>query len=277
MRPTEPEEPLARRRSRRRRRRAVRDRSRRTTSRRSPRSSSDGHGSRVSSRPDPARCSCNSVVDKAERDAILRQGVVLPETPRQRRELAALEEDLESIALRGKPLPVRARAFRPSAEAYLVATRGPLPYMLRLREIEQGTAELEDSLREGWEALAVDCADEPERFRREWTVACAGTPVRRPERPHRPAQPLVSGRVAAPHGSPSRRLRARERPRLPSRTARRGLGARALPGGAQLGAGLRALTIVSIASRSSPATSRSTVVAFSISSPGSSAAISSAA
>lgn len=107
-------------------------------------------------------------MDQAERDAILRQGVVLPETPRERRELAALEEDLESIALRGKPLPVRARAFRPSAEAYLVATRGPLPYMLRLREIEQGTVELEDSLREGWQALAVDCADEPERFRREW-------------------------------------------------------------------------------------------------------------
>ena len=81
-------------------------------------------------------------MEKTERDAILRQGVVLPETPRQRRELAALNEDLESIPLRGKPLPVRARAFRPTAEAYLVATRGPLPYMLRLREIEQGTAEL---------------------------------------------------------------------------------------------------------------------------------------
>ena len=109
-------------------------------------------------------------MDKKEREAILRQGVVLPETPRQRRELAALQEDLESIAFRGKPLPVRARAFRPSAEAYLVATRGPLPYMLRLREIERGTAELEASLRWAWEALAVDCAAEPERFRHEWTA-----------------------------------------------------------------------------------------------------------
>ena len=109
-------------------------------------------------------------MDKKEREAILRQGVVLPETPRQRRELAALQEDLESIAFRGKPLPVRARAFRPSADAYLVATRGPLPYMLRLREIEQGTAELEASLRWAWETLAVDCAAEPERFRHEWTV-----------------------------------------------------------------------------------------------------------
>ena len=49
-------------------------------------------------------------MEKAERDAIMRQGVVLPETPRQRREKAALEEDLRSIPLTGKPLPVRARA-----------------------------------------------------------------------------------------------------------------------------------------------------------------------
>jgi hypothetical protein len=109
-------------------------------------------------------------MEKAERDAILRQGVVLPETPRQRRELAALNEDLETIPLRGQPLPVRPRAFRPSAEAYLVATRGPLPYMLRLREIEQSTAELERTLREAWDALAVECAADPDRFRREWTA-----------------------------------------------------------------------------------------------------------
>ena len=109
-------------------------------------------------------------MEKAERDAILRQGVVLPETPRQRRELAALAEDLETITLKGKPLPVRARAFGPTAEAYLVATRGPLPYMLRLREIEQAMAELETSLGAAWEALRTECAEDPDRFRREWTA-----------------------------------------------------------------------------------------------------------
>ena len=108
-------------------------------------------------------------MEKAERDAILRQGVVLPETPRQRRELAALAEDLETITLTGKPLPVRARAFRPTAEAYLVATRGPLPYMLRLREIEQRTVDLERSLGDAREALRVECGDDDDRFRREWT------------------------------------------------------------------------------------------------------------
>ena len=112
-------------------------------------------------------------MEKAERDAILRQGVVLPETPRQRRELAALAEDLETITLKGKPLPVRARAFRPTAEAYLVATRGPLPYMLRLRELEQRTADLESSLGDAWEALRRECRDDGDRFRREWTSRVA--------------------------------------------------------------------------------------------------------
>jgi hypothetical protein len=107
-------------------------------------------------------------VEKAERDLIMRQGVVLPETPRQRRERTALEEDLQAIALTGKPLPIRARHFRPTADAYLVATRGPLPYMLRLREIEQHSEQHELSLREAWLGLAEECAGDAERFRREW-------------------------------------------------------------------------------------------------------------
>lgn len=112
-------------------------------------------------------------MEKAERDAILRQGIVLPETPRERRELAALADDLQTIPLVGRPLPVRARYFRPSAEAYLVATRGPLPYMLRLREIEQRSEAHESELREAWLALARGCASEPARFRREWRARVA--------------------------------------------------------------------------------------------------------
>src|ERR687898_622313 len=123
------------------------------------------HG--CSRRPDLLRTGSLRSVEKAERDLILRQGVVLPETPRQRRERAALEDDLQTIALTGKPLPVRARHFRPTAEAYLVATRGPLPYMLRLREIEQRTEAHESMLRAEWLALAEACAAEPARFRSE--------------------------------------------------------------------------------------------------------------
>ena len=92
----------------------------------------------------------------------------MPETPRERRELAALDEDLQTIPLTGRPLPVRARLGRPTAETYLAATRGPLPYMLRLREIEQRTGAHESQLRHAWHSLAAECSAEPERFRGEW-------------------------------------------------------------------------------------------------------------
>jgi hypothetical protein len=107
-------------------------------------------------------------VKRAERDLIMRRGVVLPETPRQRRERAGLEEDLRSLDLRGKPLPIRPRLFRSSADAYLVATRGPLPYMLRLRDIEHRIEELEATLREAWCSLAHERAADASAFARDW-------------------------------------------------------------------------------------------------------------
>ncbi len=96
-----------------------------------------------------------------------RQGVVRPETPRERRERSALDEDLRAIPLTGRPLPIRARMGRPTAEAYLAATRGPLPYMLRLREIERRTEAHETQLRDAWHALASECAD-ARTFRELW-------------------------------------------------------------------------------------------------------------
>ena len=107
-------------------------------------------------------------MDRRERDAILRQGVVLPETPRDRSERAALEEDLATIPLTGKPLPFRAGHSRPTAEAYLVATRGPLPYMLRLREIERLTEAHEKRLRNARVELATRYAADAGQFRAEW-------------------------------------------------------------------------------------------------------------
>jgi hypothetical protein len=109
-------------------------------------------------------------MERAEREAIMRQGVVRPETPRERRERAALEEDLRTISLSGKPLPIRARHFRPAADAYLLATRGPLAYMLRLREIEQRTEQHETELRDAWHGLAKVSGGDAQRFRRAWLV-----------------------------------------------------------------------------------------------------------
>jgi hypothetical protein len=107
-------------------------------------------------------------MEKAERDAIMRQGIVLPETPRDRRERAALEEDLRSNPSRGKPLPLRLRNFLPRADSYLAAGRGPLHYMLRLHDIERRLEEHSEALCDAWHALALDCDGDASRFRRRW-------------------------------------------------------------------------------------------------------------
>lgn len=107
-------------------------------------------------------------MEKAERDRIMRQQIVLPETPKQRREHAALQEDLKSIALTGKPLRLRLRHFRSSAESYLVSAGGPLPYMLRLREIEVQTAAHQAALEDAWRRLAGECPGDSRRFTRRW-------------------------------------------------------------------------------------------------------------
>jgi len=112
-------------------------------------------------------------MEKAERDAILRQGIVLPETSRDRRERAALEDDLRSIPLRGRPLALRLRNFLPVADTYLAATRGPLAYMLRLREIEQRTADHEERLAGAWHALAEDSVGDDAAFARAWEAVAA--------------------------------------------------------------------------------------------------------
>jgi hypothetical protein len=112
-------------------------------------------------------------VEKAERDAILRQGIVLPETPRQRREREALEEALRAPELRGKPVSLRLTNFRPMADSYLAAARGPLAYMLRLHDIEVRRVEHEERLAEAREALALECATDGSRFEGEWREIAA--------------------------------------------------------------------------------------------------------
>jgi hypothetical protein len=87
-------------------------------------------------------------VEKREREAILKQGVTRAETPRDRRERAALEEDLRGNPLTGEPLRRRARNFRPDADAQIAALGGPLAWMRRLRAIEAAVALHEERLAE---------------------------------------------------------------------------------------------------------------------------------
>ena len=85
----------------------------------------------------------------------MRQGVVLPETPRDRRNLRGLEEDLRDSPLKGEALPLRLSVGRSDPSAYLASLGGPLPYMTRLREITRLTAEHEAALAEA-RALVSD-------------------------------------------------------------------------------------------------------------------------
>ena len=92
---------------------------------------------------------------RRERQEIPRQGIVSAVTPRDRRESTALAEDIRSMSLRGRPLRLRLRNFRPAADGYLAALGGPLPYMIRLREIARLTAAHEQRLGDVWRALAA--------------------------------------------------------------------------------------------------------------------------
>ncbi|HET9289107.1 MAG TPA: hypothetical protein VFO26_16255 [Gaiella sp.] len=91
-----------------------------------------------------------------EREALLREDVARVQTARERRQLAGVDEDLRSSPLRGKQLPLRLRNFRPAADGYLTSLGGPLPYMVRLREIESLTAAHERALVAERERLVLE-------------------------------------------------------------------------------------------------------------------------
>jgi hypothetical protein len=95
-------------------------------------------------------------VERRERERIMRQGVVLPETPRDRRNLRGLAEDMRDNPLAGNPLPLRLRHFRPDASSYLASLGGPPPYMARLREIAAMADEHERALAEEYELRGGD-------------------------------------------------------------------------------------------------------------------------
>jgi hypothetical protein len=97
----------------------------------------------------------------------MRQGVVLPETPRDRRDLAGLEADLRDSPLRGRQLQLRLRNFRPDAGSYLASLGGPLPYMARLREIDALTVQHEEQLTAAYKTLGRD-AEAWEALARGW-------------------------------------------------------------------------------------------------------------
>jgi hypothetical protein len=83
-------------------------------------------------------------------------------TPPSQAERARLEADRDMNPLVGKPLRRRIRNFRAAPDTYLASLGGPLPYMQRLRQIEELVAAHEARLAElhaetdaaAWERVA---------------------------------------------------------------------------------------------------------------------------
>jgi hypothetical protein len=109
-------------------------------------------------------------VDRRERERILGQwgGAHVDDDPRDRAVGDAVAGDLEGSPLVGRPQRLRARNFRPTADSYIASLGGPLPYMRRLRQIAEETAEHERQLAEARAALAEETAGDEVEFARRW-------------------------------------------------------------------------------------------------------------
>jgi hypothetical protein len=112
-------------------------------------------------------------VHRKDREAILGEWGIRDQTPRESAEEALLELDLDGSPLNGKPLPRRLRNFRPAVDRYVASLGGPLPYMLRLREVELESEAHERRLDEARHELAAECAGDAAEFERRWRAAAA--------------------------------------------------------------------------------------------------------
>ena len=112
-------------------------------------------------------------MEEWERRQILGQWGVRDETARERRERLILERELEGAPFAGKRVRPRPHPFHPSPESYVASLGGPLPYMIRLREIEEESDAHERALADAWLRLSEECAGDEQRFARRWRRVAA--------------------------------------------------------------------------------------------------------
>lgn len=79
------------------------------------------------------------MLKRTEAEQILGEWGVRDVTPDERVVRDRLAEELEGHPLKGKPLRRRYRNFTPDPAGYVASLGGPLPYMQRLKEIEELT------------------------------------------------------------------------------------------------------------------------------------------
>ena len=107
-------------------------------------------------------------MDTWERKRVLGQWGVREENARERAERELLERELEGEPFRNSRVRPRPSHFRPSVEGYALSRGGPLPYMVRLRELEAETRAHEEALERSWLELAEACAGNSGAFERRW-------------------------------------------------------------------------------------------------------------
>lgn len=103
----------------------------------------------------------------------MNQGAVGVETPRERRDREALQEDVAASGLAGRRVEQRLRNFRPDPASYFAALGGPLPYMTRLRMIDVQTRQHERQLEAARLELAAETAGDPDAFALRWRGTAA--------------------------------------------------------------------------------------------------------
>jgi hypothetical protein len=106
-------------------------------------------------------------MDPRERKAIMSEGAIRAADPRDRAEAEALATELADNPFAGRAVRRRLRNFQQAADSYVASRGGPLPWMRRLRQIEEESAEHERRLAEAWVELALEARDDDD-FARRW-------------------------------------------------------------------------------------------------------------
>jgi hypothetical protein len=115
----------------------------------------------------------NGRMHEWERRKILGQWGVRGENARERREREILERELAGAPFRHRRVRPRAHPFGRSPESYVASLGGPLPYMVRLREIAEETQAHERALEVAWRDLAGAAGRDAPGFARRWRAVAA--------------------------------------------------------------------------------------------------------
>lgn len=107
-------------------------------------------------------------MERWQREKILGEWGVRDGSEASLRQGRVLADELAVAGRHGQPLRRRLRNFRTEPDRYLASLGGPLPYMRRLRAIEEEVATHERELAAAWRALAEASAGDAPDFARRW-------------------------------------------------------------------------------------------------------------